>query len=255
MNLFETLTRPIAFLDIDATCLDVAKARIVSLAITRLSSSMGRHHFSWLFNPGEVMTDDVIAIHGITNEQVAAADKFGDQALAVHEALSGYDLGGYNLLNFDIPVLWEDMYRAGIEWKLDGVQVVDVGNLFKKKEPRGLEAAVQFYLDRKHDSAHDASGDVAATIEVFEAQLKRYNDLPSTLAEIAAYTRMDDRVDFAGKIVRDKNGDPVYNIGKSKGVKVKDDPGFGFWMLSKDFSENTKIHLRKILQPSEDGIL
>jgi hypothetical protein len=39
----------------------------------------------------------------------------------------------------------------------------------------------------------------------------------------------------------------VYGIGKAKGVRVINDPGFGQWMLDKDFPEYTKYLLRELL--------
>ncbi len=43
-----------------------------------------------------------------------------------------------------------------------------------------------------------------------------------------------------------KDGKPTYNIGRPRG-SCADDPGFGRWMLDKDFTENTKMVLRSIL--------
>jgi DNA polymerase-3 subunit epsilon len=121
--------------------------------------------------------------------------------------------------------------------------------LFKRREERTLSAAVQFYCGRDHESAHDASGDVLATWDVWRAQLAKYglaNADRETLERESNYE--EKRVDLAGKIVIGKDGRPTYNIGKVKGTAVVDDTGFACWMLDRDFSANTKIHLRKILE-------
>ena len=55
------------------------------------------------------------------------------------------------------------------------------------------------------------------------------------------------RIDLAGKFLRGEDGDAIYNFGKQKGQKVKDDPGLAYWMLTKDFSANTLIEAQKIL--------
>lgn len=238
------MNRPLCTFDIEATGVDVAKDRIVSIA-----ALIGGEEHEWLVNPGCLMTDEVIAIHGITNEMVADKPLFAAIAREVHEMIKGCDLCGFNLLNFDVPLLWEEFRRSGIEWNLDGVNIIDVGNIFKKKEERTLSAAVKFYLGREHDSAHDAAGDVRATYEVLGAQLNRYDDLEwMDHSELAAFSAFDKRVDLAGKIILNDKGEPIYNIGQSKGKRVVDDPGFGRWMLTKDFSENTKQHLRRLLK-------
>jgi DNA polymerase III subunit epsilon len=243
--------RPLVIFDVESTGTDVAKDRIVSIHLKVFSGLGGdlMDTYETLINPEWTMTDEVIAIHGITNEMVATAPKFREVADTIYALVSDQDLAGFNHTNFDIPILWEEFYRCGIKWDLSGVSIIDAGNIFKKKEERSLAAAVQFYCNRKHESAHSAGGDVDATVAVLGAQLMRYQDLRGMSAEtLAAFSRFDDRVDLAGKIVRDKDGDPCYNIGTSKGVKVKNDLSFAYWMLSKDFPMQTKIVLETILE-------
>lgn len=101
-----------------------------------------------------------------------------------------------------------------------------------------------------HDDAHDAGGDVEATIRVFLSQIRRYQLPEDDREKLEIESNYEEkRVDLAGKIVVGKDGRPTYNIGKARGTAVEDDPGFGNWMLDRDFSENTKIALRSILYP------
>lgn len=244
--------KPLVFFDIESTGVDVAKDRIVSICFHRFAEFRdipnARTTWASLFNPGIPIPPEATECHGITDEMVMFEPDFKDLAETVHAIVRGVDLAGYNLINFDIPLLWEELYRAGIEWDLAGVRVIDAGNIFKKKEERTLSAAVKFYCGHEHDSAHTADGDVAATVKVLGAQLARYPDLGAMdIDKLAEFSQFDKRADLAGKIVLNEAGDPVYNIGKSKGVRVVDDPGFGIWMLGKDFSEQTKQLLRKLL--------
>lgn len=253
MNLQAKLNgRPLCVFDIEGTGTDVAKDRIVTLAAMRIEpkSVVSRQ---WEVNPGIQMSEEVIAVHGITNEMAAQWKPFEHHARDIARFINGSDLAGFNLVNYDIPLLWEELNRCGIEWSLEGVRIIDAGNIFKKKEERTLSAAVQFYLERNHDGAHEAQADVTATADVLDAQLLRYTDLRAmTLDELAVFSRFDDRIDLAGKIVRGKDGRPTYNIGKVRGVAVEDDPGFADWMLCKDFSANTKSVIRTILRNLTD---
>lgn len=255
MSIQDKITgRPLVALDIEATGLDIAKDRIVTLAAQRFGEMTSRHLFQ--VNPGITMSDEVIAVHGITNEMCARWEPFASQAQSVFALIDGCDLLTFNGLNYDIPLLWEELNRCGIEWSLDGVRVIDAGNVFKKKEERTLSAAVQFYCDREHEGAHDASADVDATLDVINSQLVRYQDLRSmSLAELDAFSRFDERIDLAGKIVKGKDGRPTYAIGKVRGTAVEDDLGFADWMLSKDFSANTKMVIRKILNDLREAFL
>lgn len=241
--------KPILCFDIEATGPDPALDRIVQLSISG-DGACG----TWIFNPGRQMSAEVISIHGITNEMVEHCPPFKDQAANLYYIFKQYDLLGFNLSNFDVPILWEEFYRCGIEWDLSDTKLFDAGTLFKRREERTLSAAVQFYCGREHTDAHDAAGDVAATWDVWKAQLKRYGLEGCDRDRLAKESSFDEvRVDLAGKIIVGKDGRPTYNIGKVKGTAVDDDHSFAHWMLDKDFSANTKMHLLKILnaEPAE----
>ena len=109
-------------------------------------------------------------------------------------------------------------------------------------ERRRLQDAVKFYCGREITDAHNAAGDVASTIDVLTEQIERYGlDSP---AKVELHGRgswdgeeliMRDLYDPAGKLYVDEDGAVRYNFGKAKDTKVKDDPGFGQWMLKQDF--------------------
>ena len=250
------LERPLISLDIESTGLSLTQDRIVDLALVILRpESPLTETLHWRFNPGFPMKPEVIAIHGITDELVADGPAFSAHAADIHSRLQGCDLAGYNCLKFDLPLLWEELYRCGIHWSLDGVRVIDAGNIFKKMEPRDLSAAVRKYAGREHEGAHGAVADADATLAVIHGQLEEYPAAFSTVEEMAAFSKMEDTVDVAGKLCRDANGEVCYAFGeKTRGVPVKRDPGFGHWMMNKDFPQSTKLVLGQILNElGEEG--
>ena len=238
-------------IDLEATGVKPSTDRIVQVGIA------GAFEMSMLINPGIPIPPESTEVHGITDEMVASQPTFAEVAQVLHQKLSGCrDLVGFNHASFDIPMLWEEFYRCGIEWDLAGVNIIDVGNLFKKREPRTLGAAVEFYCGRKMENAHDALEDAIATSDVYIAMLSRYPDLRDMphdkLAEESQYEK---RIDLAGVVVVGKDGRPTFNIGNAKGSAVEDNPGFAKWVLSKDFSENTKRVIDKILNPPAVGLV
>lgn len=248
------LKRPIAGLDIESTGLDITKDRIIHLAIIKLTPTSPslphkEEYKVWQFNPGFPIPAESTAIHGITDEMVKIYPVMTEaHAKDIADYIAGCDLCGYNLKNYDVPMLWESLARDGIELNLDGVHIVDVGNIFKVREARTLESAVRFYCNREHQTAHSALGDVAETFAVLEGQLERYKDLaPMSVEELAKHSSMDDRIDLAGVIVRNKEGVPVFNTKRNRGVKVCDDIGYAEWFLRSDFTYNTKSVIIKLL--------
>ncbi len=240
--------------DIEATGTDVAKDRIVQIAFAEIDVcpfGTGKLFVSnkrkLLINPGIPIPAESTKIHGITNDDVYGSPSFRDVSLALHDQFKGCDLAGFNLTNFDVPLLYEEFARVGIDWELSGVKMIDAGTLFKRREERTLAAAVQFYCNRELDGAHDALNDVVATCDVLAAQIERYgldwNDR-ETLERESNYE--EKRVDLAGKIIL-KDGVPTWNFAKVKGRPVVEELGFAYWVLDKDFSENTKMHIRTII--------
>jgi len=245
------LERPICFFDLETTDKDISVARIVSISVLKYNPDGTMTGKSMLINPTVKIRDEAIAIHKITNEMVQeeGVPTFKQISKALHGFFKGCDIAGYNSNSFDIPILYEEFSRCDIEYPTPDVRTIDVYNIFRKKESRDLKAATKFYCGRELEDAHNSDADTIACKDIFIAQLERYEDLTDkTVDEIMEFSKFDNRVDFAGKIVIDKDGDYIYNFGKSFGNKIKNDKGFGEWMLNQSFlTKNTKSVVRKIL--------
>ena len=145
-------------------------------------------------------------------------------------------------------------------------------------ERRNLAAAYKFYCGRKMEDdfvAHKADQDTEATYRVLQGELDMYapgkqeepeRQLNNDMNELAEFSKLNNNVDFAGRIIwkemkdangnvlTDSDGNPrmqeVFNFGKYKGWSVAEvlnrDPGYFSWMLSSDFTYNTKQVLTRI---------
>jgi DNA polymerase-3 subunit epsilon len=226
-------TRPIVFCDIESTGTDIQKDRIIELGVAIYGGPGEPKVVSKRFNPGMPIPAAATEIHHITDADVAGCPPFSEFAPKLHKALQGKDLGGFNLLRYDLPLLDEEMRRCGLKIDLTGVLVVDAYGIFANKEPRNLEAAVQRYCHRPHEGAHGAGVDARASLDVFAAQLIEYPDLDSADA-VALASRIGDRqpVDIAGKFYRDPHGDLRFNFGKNRDQKVADQIDYCYWMLN-----------------------
>jgi DNA polymerase-3 subunit epsilon len=233
-------TRPIAFFDIEATGLDTANDRIVELAICKLHPDYTTESFSWLINPMMLISAESTAIHGISDADVFAEPTFKDLSLHIWAILNNCDFGGFNCNSYDIPMLYNEFVRAGLAFDYSTIRFIDAGSIFKRKEPRTLAAAVNFYLGYDLANAHSAVADIHATVDVFLKQLVKYKDLPTDIDSLALYCNHDKPVlDLSGKFSIDKDGDIVFNFGSKRGVKAKNDHGYLQWMYSKDFAPDT----------------
>lgn len=244
------LQRPLIFLDLETTSKDAHDARIVSLSIIKenIDGTVERH--SKLVNPCIPIPPASTEIHKITDDMVKSEKTFKEISGKLFYYLKGCDFVTYNGNNFDIPILAEEFLRCGISFPEPNTRLIDAFSIFLKESPRTLVAAYKTYCGKDLDDAHNAEADTNATYEVFKKQLEVHESLQGkTIDEIHDYCNPTKRMDLAGKIIKDENGEYLYNFGKNQGKKVKDDLNYAQWILSSNtFTLNTKNVLSKILE-------
>jgi DNA polymerase-3 subunit epsilon len=245
------LTRPIAFIDLETTGVNLSSDRIVEIAIIKIQPDGSRQVKRKLINPQIPIPQQVIDLHGITNEMVKDAPTFKQASNELKQFMENCDLGGYNSNRFDIPMLMEEFLRAGMEIDLSQKRMIDVQHIFYTMEPRTLTAAYKFYCEKELINAHGAEADIAATIEVLLSQLKRYPKLGDSVDSILSTIGEEKIVDYARRFIFDDKGIELFNFGKHKGRPVTDvlksEPQYYDWMMKGDFPLHTKLKLTEIL--------
>lgn len=251
------LEKPIVFFDLETTGVDIVKDRIVEICLLKVYPNGNEDAKTMRINPGIHIPEEASKIHGIYDQDVADCPLFANVAKDIATFIDGCDLGGFNSNNFDIPLLAEEMLRAGVKADLKSCRSVDVSNIYRKLERRTLIAAYKFYCQKDLNDAHSALADTRATYEVLCAQLDHYpEDLQNDVDFLATYSRMNRNVDYSGRIVYDANNVETFNFGKYKGQPVVSvlarDPGYYSWIMQGDFSLNTKQVLTEIALRSKN---
>jgi DNA polymerase-3 subunit epsilon len=244
------LTKPIIFFDLETTGINIAKDRVVEISILKVFPNGNKESKTWLVNPEVKIPKESSEIHGITDEKVANEPTFKELAVSINEMIAGCDLAGFNSNRFDIPVLAEELMRAGIDFDMNDRKAVDVQVIFHKKEQRTLSAGYQFYCGKELVGAHGAEADTNATYEILLAQLDKYTDIENTVDALSEYSTHGKRADFAGFILVNDKDQEIFSFGKYKGRTVeevfKENPGYNAWIQNADFPLYTKKVLREI---------
>jgi DNA polymerase-3 subunit epsilon len=249
------LSKPICFFDLETTGIDIGTDRIVEISIFKVFPNGNKESKTWLVNPTIAIPYETTLVHGITNEKVANEPTFNQLAAQVYNMIKDSDLAGFNSDRFDIPLLAEEMLRAGVDFDMKNRVSVDIQTIFHKMEERTLSAAFKFYTGNSLENAHSAEADTMATYEILKAQLDRYPDLQNDMRALSEFTTRKKNADFAGMIVFDKDNQEVFGFGKHKGVKVEKvletEPGYYSWIQNANFPLYTKkvltaIKLRKL---------
>ena len=227
------LKNPIIFFDIESTGLNVATDRIVEISMVKVMPDGSTEVKTRRINPTIHISEEASRIHGIHDEDVRNEPTFSQIAKSLAKWMEGCDIAGYNSNKFDIPVLYEEFLRAGVDFDFT------------------LSAAYKFYCHKDLEHAHSAEADTVATYEILQAQLDKYsgtlqNDI-NFLADFSSKTKF---ADYAGRIIYNDKDVPVFNFGKHKGKPVAEvlrtEPSYYAWMMNGDFTLDTKKVLTEI---------
>jgi len=260
MNL--KLKSPLAFFDLETTGINIANDRIVEISILKILPNGTEEKRTDLVNPGKPIPEETSLIHGIYDEDVKDAPSFKDLAKIIAKFLEGCDLGGFNILKFDVPMLVEEFLRTRVSFDISKRKLIDAQKIFHLMEKRNLSAAYKFYCNETLENAHSAEADTLATYEIFKKQVERYdgqevldmkgNKLGVVINDIEAIHNitLQKMVDLAGRMVFNDKGVEVFNFGKHKGKPVtevlKKEPMYYDWIQKNDFSLDTKRKLTEI---------
>ncbi|MDD7560019.1 MAG: exonuclease domain-containing protein [Bacteroidales bacterium] len=244
------LTRPIVFFDLETTGTNQAKDRIVEISLLRIDPDGGESTLHYLVNPEIPIPEEASKVHGIYDADIKDAPAFRDIAGKVAGFMEGADLGGYNCLRFDIPMLAEHFLRESVPVDFHSRKVIDVQVIFHKKETRTLSKAYEFYCGKNLENAHTAEADTRATFEVLKGQLKMYDDLPADVAGLDEFSHYVRTADLAGRIGYNSKGKEIFAFGKHSGKLVesvlKQEPAYYNWIMDNDFPLDTKHILQQI---------
>ncbi|AWU39461.1 DNA polymerase III subunit epsilon [Blattabacterium punctulatus CPU2] len=244
------LNRPICFFDIESTGINIGKDRIIEISILKIFPNGKQEDKTWLIFPEMPIPPKSTAIHGIKDEDVEGKLPFKNVAIPILKMIENTDLAGYNSNRFDIPILVEEMLRAGISFDIKKHNTIDVQVIFHKMEPRNLSAAYKYYCKKDLVKAHSSKADTFATYEILLAQLEKYKDLKKDVKSLNKFSYQKNIADLAGFIKIDENGDEIFNFGKYKGEKIfkifEKDTNYYDWIQNSDFPLYTKKVLTSI---------
>lgn len=261
------LTRDLVFFDVETTGLNVIRDRILQIALVKLhKNGQPPSELSMLINPGIPISEEAMAVHGITPKDLANKPVFAQVAQKIWDFIGASDLAGYNSNRFDVPMLMEEFARVGMEFDISKRRLIDVQRIFYKMEPRTLKAAFRFYCQKELEDAHDALADVRATIDVFKGQISTYegkdlldeegNVVPAPIKNdiqvLHDFTNDFNFLDATQKLKVQPDGTVVFNFGKYAGQPVKEvlkkEKNYGHWIMEKEFSSQVKQIIKQMMK-------
>ncbi|MGE0397669.1 MAG: exonuclease domain-containing protein [Kofleriaceae bacterium] len=220
----------------------------------------------WRMKPQTPIHPGARAVHGISEEDLAACPTFAELADEIAAVFDSAEvIVGYNL-TFDIDMLQAEYARIGRPWlDLSQKKIVDAYRLWQQFEPRSLQNAHQKFVGEGFASAHTASADVAATGRVLSGMLKHYGLAGADWVEIAqkcdptlsrhGASMLAERASWVGPTRHLRWDGEVIVVGFGKYLNAPlhelaagPDRSFLRWVLEKDFPIHVGELCRKALE-------
>ncbi len=266
------LDKPLVFYDLETTGLEGNNCRIVELSLIKLYPNSDMEIWTEKINPKIEIPEIVTKLHGITNEIVKDCHSFEEIAKELNDFIGDSHLSGYNIINFDLPVLKNEFKRTGIQLTTEGKGIIDPVRIYHKYFPaterdgnRRLINAHKQYCGTDTTDDHAAQSDIIKTIKVLNGQFKQHPELPRNIYELnkLCLTKLPDYVDHNGKLIWRKNKENNWEVvcnyfkpehrGKPLSEVIKIDPEYIQWALEpKDFDYSDEV--KQILRDALIGI-
>lgn len=256
------LKNPLVIFDLETTGISISQDRIIEYSFVKILPNLEKEVRTQRINPKMAIPEESSLIHGIYDKDVADAPSFKEVAKSLAKWLEGCDLGGFNVIKFDVPMLVEEFLRVEVNFETKNRKLIDVQRFFHLMEKRNLSAAYKYYCDKELTNAHSAEADTLATLAVLEAQVERYTgeEVKDNLGKVIGVFANDmgklhnltfsKMADLAGRMVYNHKNEIVFNFGKHRGKPVsqilKKEPSYFDWMMRGDFTRDTKRKLTEI---------
>lgn len=157
----------ILVVDTETTGIDPKQCRVVEIGGVIYEPARGRRPLQRYINPQCPIPPEATAVHKITDAMVANAPTFAEAAEGI---LARFDeanvILGYNLLDYDLPLIEAEFARAGKPVTIDRAKVIDliVFTRWHMREHRSRklgDICAHFGIDLRN--AHSAKDDAVAT--------------------------------------------------------------------------------------------
>lgn len=252
-NIFNIIgDRDIVFLDLETTGIDIKLDRIVEFGGKKYKKDGTIEELHHYINPTIKVTDEALAVHGLSDEFLSNYPTFSEIYDTIFDFIDGCDLGGYNIVKYDIPILFEEFTRCDKFIDIFNINVIDSYNLLNKYEPRKLGDTYRRFFDKEMKSAHTTIGDIDATVEIFNKQIEEYGLVNNNPKFISNKVRSNDKeerfLDYDSWFLS-RNGEIYFNKGSLRGKRIKEHKDQLMWIYNNTkFQNNVRFVAKQLFK-------
>ena len=286
------LYRPLLFFSLKSTGWNVTTDSIIELSFVKVFPYGEERIKTWRLKPWDYeyreqkpITHRAQVMHGIYDEELRGCPRFCDVVEEVLDWLKNSDLAGFGLLEFDLPLLSEEIERLRYYTKdylethhncnpetndkflhlqhiidnvnIHDVKTVDVEGIYHQMEPRNLKSAYRFYCGSEDfENAYSAEANTIATYKVLKGELDRYPaHLRNDVDFLANFSTKNRYIDYACCLAWNDANEAVITFGKHKGKTAREvyasEPSYFAWIKNGEFTFDTKRQFEALKEQFE----
>ena len=231
----------IVFFDIETTGVDINEDRIIQIGLVKVDQDLNFvDAIEQKINPDGVKSrPEALEKHKIPDEELLQYPKFEEVVDQILDFMEDCDLGGHNIVKFDIPFFMKECERHNKYFTIEKRRLIDTKLLDNHYNFRTLGSIFREYCPDSDLGCeeHDALCDTQMCIEVYKAMLQKHQPEAAEIDEVVGNNR---RIDVSGFFVLGDNG--VVEMGKGKYAGkpiIMVDPSYFEWMMKQDFPKET----------------
>lgn len=250
------LDKPLVIFDIETTGKGISVDKIIKIAYIKIYVDGKIKKADFLIDPEVRIDPEAIAVHGIRNRVVIGQPTFKDRSQEIWEIFYNCYYSGFNIMNFDLPILRREFARIGMDFDYDVKQIIDTKELFQYMEPRTISMAYSYYCGKEYSKERDALAQTEAATEILIKQLEKYaiarnRDFVNRIHQPKDNNNNSDNTNKFYWI----NGEAYFAFSKYMNRSVveiaKKDLEFLLWLLESDFGDDTKNIIKQVLDAAE----
>ena len=170
---FLKLKRPLVIFSIETTGPSISADKIIAIDYIKIMPNSRVIKGSFILNPEVNISPESKAIHGLEAKDLKNKPIFRQKAGEIWEIFNNCHYGGFNIVNFDLPLLRREFIRTGLGFEYTAADIIDTKAIFNYMEPPTLSVAYNYYCHKDYLGVHKSGLDVQAETEHREQQQGR----------------------------------------------------------------------------------
>lgn len=160
--------------------------RIIQFACSVIENGKITQNINFLINPEKEVSEHIIDLTGITNDQLIGQPVFSDFAKRIIDLLKDKIFVAHNV-NFDFPFLNTELTNAGYDpLDIPAIDTVELSQILLPDASSFKLSDLTQYLSIIHNRPHQANSDAFATAKLFLYLKKQLQNLPKPTLETLA---------------------------------------------------------------------